>query len=392
MSALGCTLDGGEPAELAARGFAQFAEPRELAGDASIEFGQPLGNRCAFDVQQAFAALPATPTGKIRYWSRGGSRLPPRQGKLAPFGSWDAHVQSISRLSLPWDDNLWAAVSRSNPGASGGAGVFLVDLGGVRGADGTRWVLPGDNFGGEPPAGRQTYKYYPLSDTDHPGGIQVVGAYLVVAAEGAEGAPPFVEILERVADDADYRWLSRFTLQGDLGEPVAPSRFITAAALTRLLDGRYLLFVLGKDEEQQGWFYVSDQPVLSADTRWSFLDYVAVPGWYQNVTLLTECDSRDVYLLATNNIDFDGSPNSGTDWADLYQVSRSDASGHVELSLIDGRIFAAGGSGYCTFRAAANAYVDRDGALLLYCHAYKANTDFLGSPDGKLKLVEYAPP
>jgi hypothetical protein len=26
-----------------------------------------------------------------------------------------------------------------------------------------------------------------------------------------------------------------------------------------------------------------------------------------------------------------------------------------------------------------------------YGHAYKANTDLLGSPDSKLKIVEYAP-
>jgi hypothetical protein len=98
-----------------------------------------------------------------------------------------------------------------------------------------------------------------------PGGIQASGSFLVIAAEGHEGQPPFVEIRLRDAGDVTFSELQRFTLPGDLGEPVAPRRFITAAALTRLLNG------------------------------------------------------------------------------------------------------------------------------LLYCHAYKANTDLLGSPDSKLKVVEYAP-
>jgi hypothetical protein len=269
--------------------------------------------------------------------------------------------------------------------------VFLVGLDGVGGGSGTRWVLPGGSYTGTPPSSRRTYLYYPIADTDHAGGMQAVGDVLLIASEGLEGQAPFVEFLRRTPDDVGYEPLSRFTLYGDLGETVVPTRFITAAAMARLATGRYLLFVLGKDEDQQGWFYLSDQASLDAGTTWSFLDHVELPWLYQNASLLTECDSGDVYLIATGNPDFSGEPDSGTEYADLLRVDWDAASERVNVPLLAYRAFDAGGGGYCTFRAGANPYVDPEGRLLLYCHAYKANTDLFGNPDSKLKLVEYAP-
>jgi len=385
-----CARATGDELGLASAALAQFAAP-DFAGYSTRNFADPLRNRCTEDMVAGFGELPSAPTGKLRYRSMGGQRLPPFNAKLRDFAAWDPHIQSVARLSLPWADNRWMVVSRSNPGHIGAAGIFMVYLDGVQGAEGTRWVYPGDDFTGEPPANRRTHLYYPLADTDHPGGMQAVGDYLVVAAEAPEGSAPFVEILQRVTGDVAYSTLQRFTLYGDLGEPVAPSRFITAVALTQLRNGSYLLFVLGKDEEQQGWFYRSDAGPLNAETAWSFLGHVALPDWYQNVGLIDECDTRDVYLLATNNVDFDGSASSGTEYADLMRVTWNAESEQVEVPLISSRTFGAGGGGYCTFRAGAHAFIDLDGRLALYCHAYKANTDVLGRADSKLKLVEYAP-
>jgi hypothetical protein len=386
----GCGIASGGDVPLSSAGFAQTAEPL-LAGYATRSFGDALANRCAEDVASGFDALPGAPSGKLRYRSLGGGRLPPLNAKLADFAGWDPHVQSIARLSLPWQDNLWAAVSRSNPGHPGGAGIFLIYLDGANGADGTRWLLPGQNLVGEPPSGRRSVLYYPMADTDHPGGIQAVGDYLVVAAEAPEGAPPFVEIWQRTADDVAYAPLQRLPFWGDLGEPVAPSRFITAAAMTLLDSGQYLLFVLGKDEELQGWFYLSDPAPLGAESAWSFLGYVGLPAYYQNVGLITECNTQQVFLIATDNVGFDGRSDSGSEYADLMAVSWDTASAAVQLPWVARREFSAGGGGYCTFRAAADSFVDRDGQLALYCHAYKANTDLFGSADSKLKLAEYAP-
>jgi hypothetical protein len=387
----GCTSLSESSAELGTGEFPLTA-PFDVKGDLGTEFGDGSNNRCSFGLPAALDLLPAAPSGKIRYRSMGGEVLPPSAARLAHFGDWDSHVQSMVRLSLPWDGNIWAAVSRSNPGSPGGSGVFLVGLDGVDGGSGTRWVLPGRSFTGNPPSPRRTYLYYPIGDTDHAGGMQAVGDALIVASEGLEGQAPFVDFLRRTPNEVGYEPLSRFILHGDLGETVVPTRFITAAAMARLGTGRYLLFVLGKDEDQQGWFYLSDQTILDASTTWSFLDHVELPWPYQNAALLTECDSADIYLVATSNPDFNGEPDSGTEYADVLRVDWNPSSERVEVPLLAFRAFDAGGGGYCTFRASATPYVDSDGRLLLYCHAYKANTDIFGEPDSKLKLVEYSPP
>lgn len=371
---------------------AQFATPLEMKGHATTSFGYSMANRCAVNVRSGFDQIPAAPTGKIRYRSMGGKVLPPSNAKLAEFDDWESHVQSMARISLPWSDNQWAAVTRANPGVSGGAGLFLIGLGGVRGADGTRWVNAGDNFTGEPPADRRTFLYYPIAGTDHPGGLQAMGDYIVVASEGATGQPPFVDIFQRTFADTSYSPMQRLVLNGTLGEPVAPTRAITAAAMARLKDGRFLLFVLGKDDHQEGWFYVSDQTLPSATMTWSFLDYVAVPWLYQNVTLVTECTTGDIYMVATNNDDFQGPLDAGVEYADLLQVTWNAASSQVDLPLIAVRSFSPGSGAYCTFRAASNAFVDKQGKLNLYCHSHHSNTDIFGNADSKLKLVEFAPP
>ncbi len=392
VAAGGCApLDDGGDENVAELARAAMVEPFEMKGDDTSPFGGELASRCAVDVRGGFEQLPAAPTGKIRYRSMGGSRLPPNNARLDDFGDWDSHIQGFSRLALPWSDNRWAAVTRANPGSTGGAGLFIIGLGGVRGADGTRWVNPGDNFTGNPPSNRRTYLYYPIAGTDHPGGIQASGGFIVIASEGLSGQPPFVDIYQRTPDDVTFSPLQRFTLLGDLGEPVAPTRAITAAALTRLADGRFLLFVLGKDEDQQGWFYVSDQPELTAATSWGFLGHVAVPWLYQNVTLVTECGTRDIYLVGTGNADFAGPAGDGTDYMDLMQVTWDAGAGLVDLPLLSIRAIDNGSGAYCTFRAAATAFVDRDGVLSLHCHAHHSNTNVFGQPDSKLKLVEYAP-
>src|SRR5262245_1732352 len=141
-AAVACSQQATDDVELGSLGQA-LDTPLEVKGFFTFNFASSTTNRCAEDVPAAFQRLPQAPTGKVRYRSQGGQRLPPFDARLADFGDWDSHVQSIARLSVPWGDNLWAAVSRANPGSTGGAGVFLVDLGDVHGADGTRWVLPG---------------------------------------------------------------------------------------------------------------------------------------------------------------------------------------------------------------------------------------------------------
>lgn len=368
----------------------------QMIGLASTWFGAADHNRCVVDVPSAFQAVPASPSGYVRYKSQGGNRLPPFNAKLAKFGSWSSHIQGFGRLAGV-DDNRWAVVTRSNKDSIGGGGVFLVHLGDVHGVDGSRWVLPGGGFTGNPPSLRGTQFYYPIPGTDHPGGLQTVGHLAVVASEAPSGQPSFVELYDFSTPGAANALIQRFTLAGDRGEPVAPARALSGAALLKLEDGRYLLFVLGKDTDRNGWFYVSDGDSIEPGTGWQFLDYVSqaegsIAGEfreYQNVALFTECGSRHVYLVATNNADFQGPLDSGQDYADLFRVTANDQT--VTLTQVAARNFHEGSGGYCTFRAAATVHVDNQGDLILYCHTHHSNTNIFGSPDSKLKLAEYAP-
>jgi hypothetical protein len=370
----------------------------EMKGYQTTSFGSTV-NRCANNVVSSFNALPSSPSGLIRYKSQGGNVLAPFNARLAEFGSWDDHIQSMTRLPGV-GDNRWAAVTRSKPSTVGGAGIFLINLGDVVGTDGTRWVAPGGGYTGEPPSLRGTQYYYPISGTGHPGGLQASGRYVAVVSEAPSGQPSFVDLFNFVTPGSSSAFLQRLTLSGNLGEPVPPARALSGVALTKLNDSRYLLFVLGKDTDKNGWLYVSDSTTPSSSTLWSHLDYVSAADSsfsgtfreYQNVSFITECGTGDIYLVATNNKDFTGPLDSGQDYADLFLVTWNATESAVKLTLMSARDMHEGSGGYCTFRAAANIHVDKNGKLILYCHTHHSNTDIFGNPDSKLKLAEYAQP
>lgn len=346
-----------------------------------------FSNRCIDNVETAFAALPGRPSGTIRYRSQGGVRLPPSNAKLEPFGSFSFHVQGITRFPAGFDnDRRWLAVSRAHE--QNRAGFFLVNLNDADGADGGKLLLPGKQYPSDPIAGRETRFYYPVQGTAHPGGMQAFGQFLAVASE-APLAPSFVDIYDFRGGPGAGRLLQRVMLSSSGQFPVA--RVIGGVAMATLKDGRFLMFVLGQDTVKEGWFYVSNNSNLSATTQWLPLAHVVGDStWteYQNVTLMTECNSQKLYVLATGNATYASDILPGTNQADLFRVTANSAGG-VTMTRASRRTFTAD-DGFCTFRAAATGHADKDGKLVMLCHAHHANTDLLGNPDSKLKLAEYA--
>jgi hypothetical protein len=193
---------------------------------------------------------------------------------------------------------------------------------------------------------------------------------------------------------------SYLPLTGVQGEPNQPQD-ITSIGASRLDDGRYLLFVQGKDSNEEGWFYESDKSILDASTQWTYrshwssADGVVPPGAfdgrYQNTTLVTECGTGALYLVATGNPGFSGPFAAGKPRMDLFRLERR-GDHEVLFYRADSRIMEGDHqtSGYCSFRAAAVPHVTPSGRLALYCSAHKANTNLFGTPDSKLKLAEYA--
>ena len=374
-----------------------------------------LHNFCVSNVDNSFRALPPRPSGKIRYSSQGDKVLPPFDAKLYRFASpvtstilgvdfctdikatYENHIQGIGRLHTTADDNRWFVMSRSRPGSVGGAGLFLANIGDAPNVSG-RLVAPGASFSGDPPANRRTYYYYPMSQTDHPGGFQVVGGLVAIAAEGASGAAGFVDFYDFRTPGTASTAFQRLRLDGSHGEPTAsPNTKPTAAAMVKLSNGLYLLFVLNKDDQRSGRFYLSNSATLSSSTWWQWLSDVSWPArMYQNANFITQCDGK-LFLAMTNNEGFGydygingAQVTSGTNTADLFSVAFATGTQNVQLTFQYPGTYGGDDDGYNQFRAAGDFYVGRDNKLIMYSHAHHANTGAGGCPDSKLKLSEFA--
>jgi hypothetical protein len=367
--------------------FSQNWTPLQLKGYAYNLYGMSYFNRCANNVATSFANLPGSPTGKIWYSSAGGQKLPPFNDTLHTFGAWSNHIQGVARLPGV-GDNRWLVVSRAHD--LNRAGLFLVHLGDLGGTDGTALGSATNT----PSSVRASKYYYRIPDVKHPGGLQAVGKFVAVGVE-APNAPSFVEFFDFSTPGSTTASVQRFYLRGDQAENPPPGRVIGGVGITRLADARYLLAVLGQDNSNDVWFYVSDTTSITATTRWIYLDHFKpVAPAAQNVALITECGTGDIYLLATDNSTFEP-PIAATDAHRPYNhayLSRLGLSGFdVTVESVNARYFNSGSGDYCTFRAAVSPYVDPTGKLMLHCHTHHANTNAFGDPDSKLKAAEFAP-
>ncbi len=365
----------------------------------------------------AFASLPTSPSGRVRYRSEGGQVLQPFNYELYPFGTcldasetWHNHVQGVGRLTTDDGDDRWFVMSRARPGNIAGAGIFLAQMGDIPANGGERLVARGADYSGSPPSNRRTWYYYSIGYTDHPGGLQTIGGLAAVASEGSQFTPtpysPFIDFYDFRSPGSQTALIQRMFLDGSHGEPFADTQdsgFLgqpSGVGITRLNDGHYLLFVLGKDSKRSGWFFVSKDASLTASTQWTYLAAVSWPndGEFQNANFITDCADGQIYLLMTNNTDysapcaFSDCLSAGTNQATLYKVGISGLANHVVLTFMDLLDFSNDNDtdGYAQFRAAANAYVTPENNLIMYSHAHHSNTDIAGCPDSKLKLSEYA--
>lgn len=350
------------------------AHLQPVHGDTTCELPARACNRCVSDVRSAFARLARTPSATLRYRAHGGERLPPFQQRLAGFGSQRAHVQGVTR------SGDWLVLTRSNPGVVGGAGLFLVSA-----------------------EERETRYYYPIEGVDHPGGTCALGRYVFVAVDCDDerrcGQATFIDVFDLARPEAGHARVQRFRI-GEQGEP-GRTRTITSVSVTRLSSGRMLMFVQGKDSLHEGWFYESDTDSPRADTRWSYRGHWSRPlgkqDEYQNTSLLTECETGEVYMLGTGNGELDVMSvivgdalgrAPGKDTMSLLKLGRT-ARGEPSMERLASRSFDPGGGGFCTFRAAANIHVTREHDLELYCSTRKAPADPLGLRESTLKLAVF---
>jgi hypothetical protein len=378
---------------------------QSVVGDTGCAYGTPDCNPCVNNVQDAFQRISGSPTAQIRYKSGGGETLPPLNSRLETFEGNSTHVQGIVRLSGLGDYAAnalgpWFALTRANPGHPGGSGLFVVQLQDLPANSG----FPINTTArGEPPVARGTKAYFPILGLDHAGGLQAIGQHVAIASSCDQcSGNGFLHTYNLADPLSPNAWETAMRL-GDQGEP-GNVQVVTSAAIVKLASGQFLVFVLGKDSTHEGWFYVSEGTVLSGDTRWIYAGYwqsnLGGANEYQNTQLITECGTGDLYMVGSGNSDYDGTLDDvtqtvlgvtpGSNHLSLLKLSPSDSS-FANMDVVAVRVFHPGDGDYCTFRAGASVHVTPDNSLVVYCSTRKANTNFWGDPDSKLKMEEYAP-
>ncbi|NLY92554.1 MAG: hypothetical protein GXY23_00875 [Myxococcales bacterium] len=290
----------------------QEAYPPALRGDDACGPDDPDCNVCMRDVPGTFARLGTTSKTRDTLRATIARRTVGRRMGLR-------HYQSIVSFTAA-DGTEYLALSRSARRPGRGRIEFVrLPVKGER-------AHPLRRLGRFGPGKLEHVVRVPHGN--HPGGMQVLGDVLAVAVEcdGRRCKGPARVLFYDVSDPASVKApMTSIVLDGSQGEPRQLGRASKASsvALTKLVDGRFLVYVGGRHSGRYGHFYVSDGPRLDAGTRFDFVHYwsalkddperridpllgvcTAREGgvckeWdrYENTTFVTECGTGRIYLV-----------------------------------------------------------------------------------------------
>lgn len=332
----------------------------ELRGDVSDAWGADESNPCVPDVGTALSSLEPE-----------GDRLGFHLNGAPDLSRWGRHWQGIQRAAGAGGRYLF--LSRS------GAGVVLVvvRLGSRPASDGRLGPDP-PMPDGPPPAEDAVVAEVPgEAGRTHAGGIQLIGSVLALPLDGHGGSEV---VFYDVARPSDPRRLAVMD-HGDVGPPSDPHQ-ASAAGITRLADGRFLL-VIGVHSSKALDFYVSTTTSLR-DPALRFERFATetrgIVRGFQSLNLATQCDGA-IYLVGTHNNGFPP-PSMGRDYVRWYRLERG-AEGGVR--------FLPGGSKHvkcrwCNFGAAGGIYLDPGGGVLVYGAGHTSR-----GPGGSISVEEFAP-
>jgi hypothetical protein len=149
----------------------------------------------------------------------------------------------------------------------------------------------------------------------------------------------------------------------------AASGWASAVAMTRLSNGKYMVWVFGKDTANVEIF-TADTPDAAQWQSHGVRDPFG-SGWndYQGVQFVTGCNGA-LYLVCTHN---NGKiKGNGEDWVDLWRVTFANNSlSQPQVAKKQNRHMHCSNdytddTRYCNFQAGAGSYVTSEGYLLLY--------------------------
>ena len=391
-----------------------FPDLQGMANPEDCPWGSPDCNRCVANVEDSFNNI--RDHGEILGFQMGG-HPPPDWG---PLSKYHKHWQGVQRLSVApnaEDAGKYMVITRDDIIVDGtGYSGFQIVYMGSRSGGGDRYrsnrLQPQWPYARTTPPGSDVVIKTQLIDDEHehPGGIQVLGQFLIVGV----GEEVHLYDLGNPSEPIHLGPEEEGTVDGIGPIFTRPEKSGSSTSLAKLQNGRYLLVISSSDARPLD-FYISDEPNAllgdAAKIKFSNFDRVTsseieeifgdkAGGGYQNINLVTECGSGQLYLLGTHN-------NGGCignicqpwkeDWADLYKVQEIANEITLERIIyqnakgedIPGRHFycTAGfdpDNGLCNFDAAAGLYVDPDGQMILYATEHDNQ-----GPDESVDFMEF---
>jgi hypothetical protein len=249
----------------------------------------------------------------------------------------------------------------------------------------------------------------------HPGGMQVLGKYLMVSADG---------------HIARARKTSLFTLW-NMADPQAPKNLwqdpswelpggtAGSIGLTKLATGNYLMlralkdakalefYMLGPDLDVNPatyhdgipwakWHYSQLRSELkredgSLDLEWGDLTVLVGTAGYQNTNIVTECGSGNLYLIASHGrlpSGFGGEDIIDVYRLDLYSQSPTRANEVIITKVASRRLdpVANAGARQGDLQAASGVYISPDNQIYFYATEHGAT-----GKGGFITMAEFAP-
>ena len=371
-----------------------------LKGYTTCPWGSRDCSPCVSDVADAIRGLRrhATPLGFYL------ENLPRSQFRV-PDPTVTQHWQGIQRLSGRFNSYLVVTLSRNEAGRAGFAVVKMASRTNYGERYRSNRLLRDVDLENTGPPSKDGVVHYQLTDTrfPHPGGIQLVGDWLVVPLEGSNG--PNAKI---VFYDLALPFSPREApFEVDITNPASNRDYAGTASIAKLSDGRYLL-IRGGNNARPLTLYMSAGTTLDNDPAFQFIGewvppFLNPPIWpaFQNLNIVTECGSGDLFLIGTHN----NSPIGALeDWVFAYRlrIMHSDDAATPTTIVVEheesrhlycsygprttvGPVEFFGGIGdQCNFDAAAGVYVSSAGELLLYGTEHDND-----GPFGSVKAAEF---
>ncbi len=228
----------------------------------------------------------------------------------------------------------------------------------------------------------------------HAGGFQLIGKYAAIPFEKSNiddnkyGRASIVDISNGKHSNNSLGPLYTVVSEGDEG--------IGTVAIGKLMDKRYLL-ILGTGNCNILRFYISEETSLETSPNfqhvYSFLfSDKSEHGAYQNTSLIAEQGTGDLYLICSINLD--STTFLDENYIDLWKLTITETvddeqnfSYTIDVEYVLSRQLRSRWGDYpqqCNLNAAAGAYVDPHGHIIIY--ATEHDND---GPEESVKMMEF---